>query len=281
VKIDIFQVDSFANNIFDGITSAVCPLKNWIDDSTMQKIAGATNLSKTAFIVKIEPSVYEVRWFTPNIEVTLSDHTALASAYVIFNHLDKDLKTVTLKAISGNIDVIKDEDFLSLRFTINMPTLYEQSNPIFGLATGIEPLKVLEATDYILVYENEETVKNLKPKVEVLKSLGLRGVCITALGDDNDFVFRYLAPKLEINNDLITGSVYSQLVPYWSQVLEKNILKATQYSERKGEVICELEEDAVVVKGKATLFMKGEIILEERRSPRDKEAEKSKLAVAV
>ncbi len=281
MKINIFQIDAFTDDVFNGITSAVCPLDKWIDDTLMQKIAAETNLSKTAFIVKMEPSLYEVRWFTPKIEVTLSDHTALASAYVIFNHLDKNLKDVTLRSIAGDIDITKDEDLLSLRFSANMPTLYNESNPIFSLATGIEPLKVLESTDYILVYENEEIVQNLKLNIEVLKSLDLRGVCITAKGKDSDFVFRYLAPKLGISDDLVTGSVCSQLAPYWSQVLEKNSLKATQFSERKGELICLLEEDEVVIKGKAILFMKGEIIIEERKFERAAPSEQTKLAVAV
>ena len=281
MKINIFQVDAFTDDVFNGITSAVCPLAKWIDNSLMQKIAAETNLSKTAFIVKIEPSLYEVRWFTPKTEVTLSDHTALASAYVIFNHLNTNLKTLTLRSISGDIDVTRDENLLSLRFSTNMPTLYNESNPIFSLSTGIEPLKVLEATDYILVYENEEIVRNLKPNLEVFKSLGLRGVCITAMGEDSDFVFRYLAPKLGISDDLVTGSVCSQLVPYWAQVLGKNTLKATQFSERQGELLCELEEDSVVIKGKAALFMKGEIIIEERKFAREGQTEQTKLAVAV
>jgi len=281
VKINIFQVDSFADKIFSGITSAVCPLDEWIDDSIMQKIAAETNLSKTAFIVKIEPSLYEVRWFTPKIEVTLSNHTALASAYVIFDHLEPDLEHVTLRSTASDIKFSKEGNLLSFSFEKSMPTLYNESNPIFSLATGIEPLKVLESTDYILVYENEEMVRNLKPNLEVLKSLGLRGVCITARGEDSDFVFRYLAPKLGINDDLVTGSVCAQIAPYWSQVLEKNSLNAIQYSERQGKLICELDEDKVTLKGEVTLFMKGEIIIEERKFPREEIPTEQKLAVAI
>ncbi len=281
MKINIFQVDAFADNVFSGITSAVCPLDTWLDDSLMQKIAAETNLSKTAFIVKLESSLYEVRWFTPEIEVTLSDHTALASAYVIFNHLETNLEQITLRSIASDIIISQEDNLLSLSFASNMPTLYNESNPIFSLATGIEPLKVLEATDYILVYENEEIVKNLKPNTEVLKSLGLRGVCITARGENSDFVFRYLAPKLGINDDLVTGSVCSQLAPYWAQVLEKKSLNAIQYSERKGKLICEVEDDKVIIRGEATLFMKGEIIIEERKFPRQETEADQKLAVAI
>jgi len=281
VKIDIFQVDAFTDNVFNGITSAVCPLEKWIDDSIMQKIAKQTNLSKTSFIVKIAESIYDIRWFTPETEITLSKHTALASAYVIFNHLDKNLSKVTLKSIAGDIEIANDDDLMSLNFDLHMPILYNQSNPIFSLSTGIEPLKVLESTDYILVYENEDIVKNITPNVEVLKSLNLRGVCITSVGDNSDFVFRYFAPKLGVSDDLVTGSVCSQLAPYWSQVLNKKKLNAKQYSTRTGELECEVKETTVIIRGKATLFMKGEIIIEQRKNSREIENETSRFAIAV
>jgi len=282
VKIDIYQVNAFTNSTFSGNTSAVCPLEKQIDDTLMQHIAAETNLSKTAFIHKIEANLYEVRWFTPTTEISINDHAALASAYVIFNFLEKDLNEITLKSISGDIKITKDQNLFSLSFTYNMPKLHSENNPIFSLSTGIEPLKVLKDKDYILVYENEEIVKNINPKIEVLKSLDLRGVCITAKGDDCDFVFRYFAPKLGVNEDLVTGSLCSQLAPYWSQVLNKKSLNAAQLlPSRKSDLICKLDNDKMIIKGEATLFMKGEIIIEERKTPRDEEQQKSKLAIAV
>jgi len=282
VKIDIYQVNAFTNSAFSGNTSAVCPLEKRISDTLMQQIAAETNLSKTAFIHKIETNLYEVRWFTPSTEVSINDHAALASAYVIFNFLEKNIKEITLKSISGDIKITKDQNLFSLSFTYNMPELHRENNPIFSLSTGIEPLKVLKDKDYILVYENEEIVKNIKPKIEVLKSLDLRGVCMTARGKDCDFVFKYFAPKLEVNEELITGSLCSQLAPYWSQVLEKDNLTASQLlSSRRSELICELNDNKMIIKGEATLFMKGEIIIEERKSPRDDQTQKSKLAIAV
>jgi PhzF family phenazine biosynthesis protein len=282
VKIDIYQVNAFTNSTFSGNTSAVCPLEKQIDDSLMQHIAAETNLSKTAFIHKIEANLYEVRWFTPTTEISINDHAALASAYVIFNFLEKDLNEITLKSISSDIKITKNKNLFSLAFTYNMPELHRENNPIFSLSTGIEPLKVLKDKDYILVYENEEIIKNINPKIEVLKSLDLRGVCITAKGDDCDFVFRYFAPKLGVNEDLVTGSLCSQLTPYWSQVLNKKSLSAAQLlPSRKSDLICELDDEKIIIKGEATLFMKGEIIIEERKTPRDGEQQKSKLAVAV
>ncbi len=282
MKIDIYQVDAFTDATFKGQSSAVCPLDKWIDDSLMQKIASETNLSKTAFFVKKEDGVYDIRWFSPENEITLCDHAALASAFIIFNYFDKKSKKVTLTTLSDNIIIYKDKDLFLMSFPINMPTLFNQSNPIFSLAFGVEPLKVLKDKDYILVYESEEIIKSLKPKVEILKNLDLRGVCITARGKESDFVFKYFAPKLGINEDLITGSIYSQLAPYWSQVLDnKKSLSATQLSKRKSELICDLENGDVIIRAKATLFMKGEIIIEERNYPRGEGETPTKLAIAV
>lgn len=284
MKIKIYQVDAFTENLFGGNTSAVCPLEHWIDDELMQKIASETNLSKTAFIVAKENSTYEIRWFTPEHEVALCDHAALASAYVIFNHLDFEHEILTLSAIGGDIVISKENDLFALSFPTYMPTLYKEYNPIFGLAMGIEPLKILSNKDFILVYENEEIIKNLKPKIDILRSVDLRGVCVTARGQHSDFVFRYFAPKLGVKEDLITGSVCSQLAPYWSQVLQKHELKANQISSNRcSELICDLVDHHVVIKGKATLFMKGKIIIEERATPREPNAlpAKSKFAIAV
>jgi len=281
VKIDIFQIDAFTDKMFSGSTSAVCPLENWIDDDLMQNIAEQINLSKTAFIAKKELSLYEIRWFTPKNEITLYEHAAVASAYVIFNYLDEKQTNITLRSLGNDIKISKEGDFISSCFTCNMPTLHTQSNPIFSLAMGIEPLKILKDKDYILIFENEEIIKNLKPKIEVLKSLDLRGICIAARGDDSDFVFRYFAPKLGVDEDLIINSLCSQLAPYWSKVLDKNELKAVQISNRRSEIFCNVEDGKVTIKAKATLFMRGEIIIEERAYPREGEASTNKLAIAV
>jgi PhzF family phenazine biosynthesis protein len=282
MKIDIYQVDAFTDTIFSGQNSAVCPLDRWIDDSLMQKIASETNLSKTAFFVKKDDGIYDIRWFAPKHEITLCDHAALASAYIIFNYFDQKLKKVTLHTLGDTIVIYKDKDLYLMSFPISMPTLYRQTNQIISLAFGVEPLKVLKDKDYILVYENEDIIKSLKPKIDILRNLDLRGVCITAKGDESDFVFKYFAPKLDMNEDLITGSIYSQLAPYWSQVLDnQKSLNATQLSKRKSELICDLENGNVIIRAKATLFMKGEIIIEERSYPRSEGETPTKLAIAV
>jgi PhzF family phenazine biosynthesis protein len=281
MKINIFQVDSFTDDMFEGYTSSVCALPTSISDELMQKIAAETNLSKTAFVTKLDHTKYEVRWFTPTTEVTLSDHASLASAYVIFNHLNTNLTKIVLKSLGGDMVIEKDGDLFSLNFPSKMPSLYEENNPIFDLAIGSEPLKVLSNLDYILVYDNEEIVKNINPKIDIFKSLDLRGVCVTARGSDNDFVFKYFAPKLDIDPGIVTGSVCSQLAPYWSKVLGKETLTAHQLSSRKSDIICDINDDFVSIKGKAKLFMKGEIIIEQRSAHRSLNEPHSKLAIAI
>ncbi len=280
MKIDIFQVDAYTDKMFSGSSSAVCPLKEWIDDTLMQNIAQEMNLGKTAFIVKKESSLYEIRWFTPKSEITLFEHAALASAYVIFNYLDKMLDSVTLKTLDSDIVISRDGDNIFFNFKSHMPVLHNESNPIFGLSMGIEPLKVLKSQDYILIFENEDTIKDINPKIDVLKSLDLRGVCIAARGDESDFVFRYFAPKLGISEELVISSICSQLAPYWSQVLSRDKLKVLQLSKRQSTLNCDVKDDVVTISAKATLFMKGSIIIEERKTPRD-DSSTSKLAIAL
>lgn len=281
MKIHIFQVDSFTDSMFGGYTSSVCALPKKISDELMQKIASETNLSKTAFLFKIDEATYEMRWFTPRTEITVSDHTSLASAYVIFNYLDQNLTKITLNSLNGSIEVLKENEYISLNFDARMPTLFKENNPKFSLSTGIEPLKVLSGLDYLIIYENEDIIKNLKPNVEVFKSLDLRGVCLTARGNNSDFVFKYFAPKLENCSDLVTGSICAQLVPYWAKVLDKNNLKVLQLSDRTSEMICDLDNNNISVKGKAKLFMRGEIIIEQRASPRESNSKIRKMAIAL
>ena len=259
MRLDIYHVDTFTSKIFGGNGACVCPLKEWIDDNLMQKIALENNQSATAFFVKNE-NRYDIKWFTPKKEVMLCGHATLASAYIIFNYLDKTLDSIIFDSKSGILSVNKDDKLISLNLPASMPELSE-NNPLFTVALGIAPLKILQQDDYILIYENEEIIKNIEPDFEALKNLDLRGVCISAKGDDSDFVYRFFAPKYGINEDNVTGSICSQLVPFWAQVYQKNHLKAKQLSKRGGEILCKLENERVEIKGEAILYMKGQIII--------------------
>ncbi len=262
MTLDIYQIDAFADQVFKGNPAIVCPLNKWLDDSIMQKIASENNASETAFFVK-ENSRYNIRWFSPTKEVELCGHATLASAYVIFNFLEPAIDRVVFDSITGEIEVQKNGEFLSLTLKAKMPVADDEYHTLFNATIGEEPLKVLKGLDYILIYENEEIIKNIKPRFDALKSLDLRGICISAKGDEKDFVFRFFAPKLGVNEDFITGSAYASLAPFWSKVLNKEILTSKQLSQRGSDITCKLLEDGekVSITGKASLYFKGEIYL--------------------
>jgi len=262
VTLDIYQVDAFADKVFKGNPAIVCPLDQWLDDLTMQNIASENNASETAFFVK-ENEGYKIRWFSPAKEVELCGHATLASAYVIFNFIEPSIDKIIFDSKGGEIEVQKNGDLLSLILQAKMPVADDEYHTLFNATIGEEPLKVLKGLDYILIYENEETIKNIKPRFDALKSLDLRGICITARGNEKDFVFRFFAPKLGVDEDFITGSAYSSLAPFWSKVLDKEEMTSKQLSKRGSDITCKLLQDGekVSITGKASLFLKGEIYL--------------------
>ena len=253
----MYQIDAFTDRVFKGNPASVVPLDSWLDDSTMQNIALENNLSETAFFVK-ESDRYSIRWFTPTSEVNLCGHATLATAFVIFNYIEKESKELTFDSKSGYLKVYRDENHLTLDFPNQKPTKTENLE-IFKNAFKVEPIEVLKHEDYIVVFENEQTIKEISPELNELKKLDLRGVIITAKGDSVDFVSRFFAPNYGIYEDPVTGSAHSQLTPYWAERLNKTKLIAKQLSKREGDLICELSDDRVKISGKAIEFMQGEI----------------------
>ena len=258
----VYHVDAFADEVFKGNPAVVCPLDKWLDDDTMQKIAAENNVSETAFFVK-ESDGYRIRWFAPKSEVDLCGHATLASAFVLFNYLGETRDQIDFTYNKGVLSVRKaDNEALTLILDARMPTPDSEYMTLFNATIGEEPIQVLRGLDYILIYENEEIIRNIKPRFDALKSIDLRGICITARGDEKDFVYRFFAPKLGINEDFITGSACKSLVPFWSKVLDKKELKSAQLSPRGSAIECALlEDDKVAVTGHAVLYMKGEIYL--------------------
>jgi len=253
----MYQIDAFTDRVFKGNPASVVPLDSWLDDSTMQNIALENNLSETAFFVK-ESDRYSIRWFTPTSEVNLCGHATLATAFVIFNYIEKESKELTFDSKSGYLKVYRDENHLTLDFPNQKPTKIETLE-IFKNAFKVEPIELLKHEDYIVVFENEQTIKEISPELNELKKLDLRGVIITAKGDSVDFVSRFFAPNYGIDEDPVTGSAHSQLTPYWAERLNKTKLIAKQLSKREGDLICELSDDRVKISGKAIEFMQGEI----------------------
>lgn len=257
MKLPIYQIDAFAKNAFEGNPAAVCPLDEWLPDAIMQSIAEENNLSETAFFVKTDNN-YRIRWFTPKSEIDLCGHATLAAAYVLFYHLNFPEDEIEFDSNSGELRVKKQEDMLMMDFPNQEPIPCEIPKAIEE-AFSIQPVECLKGEDYLVVFETEADILSATPDLAKLSSLDLRGVIITAQSSQYDFVSRFFAPKLGINEDPVTGSAHTQLVPYWSRVLGSNTHKAKQLSKRGGELACELSENRVFISGYATLYLSGTI----------------------
>ena len=259
MQVKIYQVDAFALNLFEGNPAAVCPLDEWLPEELLQQIAEENNLSETAFFVK-EEQEYRLRWFTPEDEVDLCGHATLAAAHVLFQHLGYSNKSVSFYTKSGELEVTRDGSNYSMSFPASLPKPVE-APPELIESLGVTPCIVLAAFDYIVVYENEAQVSNITPDFSLLQKLDLRGVVITAPGNDVDFVSRCFFPKLRVNEDPVTGSAHCELSPYWSELLNKTTLLGKQLSSRTGEVGCEVVGDRVILSGSAVDYMEGVITL--------------------
>jgi PhzF family phenazine biosynthesis protein len=260
MNIPIYQVDAFTLGPFSGNPAAVCPLDAWLDDAAMQSIAAENNLSETAFIVASEEG-YDLRWFTPAIEVDLCGHATLASGYVVLNYLQPDLDAVAFETLSGRLTVTRDGDRLSMDFPARAPTPVAVSQALTD-ALGEAPSEVHASRDILAVYDDEASVRRLSPDQARLLALdeGL-GVIATARGDAVDFVSRFFVPKAGIAEDPVTGSAHCTLVPFWAERLGKLQLVAHQVSPRGGELHCEHRGDRVIMSGRCTLFLTGSIHL--------------------
>jgi len=258
-KLRLIQIDAFASKQFEGNPAAVCPLTSWLPDATMQAIAAENNLSETAFFVEKE-GIYQIRWFSPTVEVKLCGHATIASAYVLFEMLGFADETILFNSKSGELRVSKAQDKYVLDFPLQQPTPCTIPEPI-KQAFGSVIKACLKAEDYIVVLQSESNVVDALPDLNLLKKFDLRGVCITAKSEQYDFVSRFFAPKYGIDEDPVTGSSFTQLTPYWSEVLGKNKLAAKQVSQRGGEVWCELRDDRVLIAGYASLYLKGYVYI--------------------
>jgi PhzF family phenazine biosynthesis protein len=253
-------VDAFASRVFAGNPAAVCPLKKWLPDEQMQAIATENNLPMTAFFVPNSDG-YDIRWFTPEVEVPLCGHATLASAFIIFHDLAPAAKSVRFETKSGPLIVTRDGDLLSLDFPSMPPAACEFSSELAAVL-GSQPETMMKARDYMAVFESEEEVKKVAPDLAKLKQMtDTFGLIVTAPGKQVDFVSRFFAPAQGIPEDPVTGSAHCTLIPYWSKRLGKKKLHAQQVSARGGELWCEDRGERVSISGKAVRFLEGSIYL--------------------
>ncbi|MBX2848841.1 MAG: PhzF family phenazine biosynthesis protein [Acidiferrobacterales bacterium] len=263
MELAIYQVDAFADNVFTGNPAAVVPLDEWLEDDVMQSIAAEINLAETAFFVANKDR-YQIRWFTPVIEVDLCGHATLASAFVLFSELNYSSKMITFDSKSGPLQVQKierkelEKQLIELDFPCQKQIPCDAPKGLSD-ALGVDINECLKDDVYLVVLDREEQVANLKPNFSKLLEVDVRGVIVSAPSQAYDFVNRCFAPAVGINEDSVTGSAFTRLIPYWADRLNKNELFAKQISRRGGEVYCELKGNRVKIAGTATKFMQGTI----------------------
>ena len=258
INLTLYQVDAFTDHLFGGNPAAVCPLTEWLPDQTMQNIAMENNLAETAFFVK-EEDYFHIRWFTPLAEVDLCGHATLATAHVIFQFYDRKKHEIRFQSRSGILIVRKKDELITLNFPSD--TTHPVDPPPFLLESlNINPIEIYEGkTDYLLVVNSQKEVEQLNPDFGLMNKSECRGVMVTATGIDCDFVSRFFAPRVGVNEDPVTGSAHTTLIPYWSKKLGKTMMTAIQLSKRRGHLWCKYLDDRVEISGKAVTYMVGKI----------------------
>jgi PhzF family phenazine biosynthesis protein len=260
MKLTLYQVDAFAEKVFTGNPAAVIPLDQWIDDALMQQLAMENNLAETVFFVK-NGNDFDIRWFTPEVEINLCGHATLASAWVLYNVLGYDKPTITFHSKSGPLYISRDGDHILLDFPSWKPERIDDYPAELLQSLGNPEIAgVYKYRDYLVELMNEDAVLACKPDFSLMKKAGGM-VIITAPGKHVDFVSRFFAPTAGIDEDPVTGSAHSQLIPFWSDKLDQKKLQAKQLSKRGGTLVCEQKGDRVIMGGRCIFYMKGEIVL--------------------
>lgn len=268
-KLNIYQVDAFAEEPFKGNPAAVIPLREWLPDELMQQIAMENNLSETVFFVPLSPEKmkvtgadYHIRWFTPKSEVDLCGHATLASAMVIDQVLHLDTKFHKISFITEKAGLLKvgvENGWYTLDFPARMPEPCETPPGLLEALGVKEVVRVMKSRDYFVVLKDESAVAAIKPDFTALAKIDCFGVIVTAPGDTADAVSRCFFPGAGVEEDPVTGSAHCNIISYWSKALEKDDLVCRQISERGGTLICQNKGDRVLMSGKCVLFMEGVI----------------------
>jgi PhzF family phenazine biosynthesis protein len=265
MKLKLWQVDAFASRPLEGNPAAIVPLESWIDADLMQRIAGENNLAETAFFVKTKPGHYDLRWFTPNVEVDLCGHATLASAWVLFNRLEPALSEARFMTRSGELVVTRSSNGNVMSLPSSIVTSYPgDAAAQIGVALGVAPPRELHSGTYLMaVWDQAARVRAIPGPggiEQVLKELGFWGLIATAPGDgDYDCVSRFFAPAKAVPEDPVTGSAHCALTPFWAKRLGKNTLKARQASPRGGDLICTDDGARTILQGECALYLTGEI----------------------
>lgn len=269
MNIPLYVVDAFSSRLFAGNPAAVCPLEQWLPDEMMLSIAAENNLAETAFCVPGKKG-FDLRWFTPEVEVDLCGHATLATAFVLAEVLSSPPVELHFNTRSGLLKVTREGALYLMDFPARQLQPFDLA-PQVSRSLDTDVVKVTKAAStYIAELENEAAVRAVKPDFAAIGALECQGLIITAHGMEVDFVSRFFAPRVGIDEDHVTGSAHCGLIPYWHKKLGKRVMKARQLSRRGGEIHCEYRGDRVIVGGEAVLYSSGVLHLPpsiKRRAP--------------
>ncbi|MGJ1227168.1 PhzF family phenazine biosynthesis protein [Sphingobacterium siyangense] len=257
MELEIYQVDSFTEQVFHGNPACVVPLKNWLPDETLLKIARENAVAETAFFIDKGDFIH-LRWFTPEIEMDLCGHATLATAHCLVAHLNYQKNRIIFDTQVGPLKVNVEDGVYYMDFPSRMPEPTALPD-IIERSLNIKPKEVFKSRDYVLLYESEQDIINIRIDRSIFDLINLDpgGVVVTAAGTDSDFVSRFFTPQSSILEDPVTGSAHCSLIPFWAKRLTKDNLLALQLSERGGKLYCENKPDRVIIAGKARTYSVG------------------------
>lgn len=257
MKHNLYQIDAFTDTIFGGNPACVVPLDSWLPDEILLKIAKENAVAETAFFVDKGEKIH-LRWFTPEIEMDLCGHATLASAHCLSTILDYKKSQIVFETLSGDLTVTLENGQYKMDFPSRMP-LPDSLPLVISKSLNKQPKEIFKSRDYVLVYENETEIRNIRIDRQLFDQINLDpgGVIVTAIGDNCDFVSRFFTPQASILEDPVTGSAHCSLIPFWGKRLHKKELYAQQVSQRMGKLYCEDRGDRVSICGGAKTYSIG------------------------
>jgi len=260
----IYQVDAFAEQVFRGNPAAVVPLAHWLPDAVMQAIAAENNLSETAFFVATGDH-YQLRWFTPTVEVDLCGHATLASASIIFETLSPQANQVSFATRSGTLRVTRAQHIGPAAYTLDFPVdvpVRAELPPALAEVLGTSALEYWVGRRNLALVDGAGVLRHLQPRFGALDWLQDRNLIVTAPAETNsgfDFVSRFFAPFSGVAEDPVTGSAHCTLAPFWAARLGKTRMRAYQASARGGALDIVLDADRVFMTGHCVRYLEGQI----------------------
>ena len=259
MKLSLYQIDAFTDKTFGGNPACVVPLETWLTDDILLKIAKENAVAETAFFVHNDSKIH-LRWFTPEIEMDLCGHATLATAHCLKTILNYPKDIIIFETLSGDLNVSVDNGYYKMDLPARMPIKANLPEAI-EKALNIQPNEVLKSRDYLLVYNNETEVRNIKIDRQFFDriNLGPGGVIVTATGNECDFISRFFTPQASILEDPVTGSAHCSLIPFWASRFNKKKLMAFQVSDRLGKLFCEHIDERVMISGQAKTYSIGNL----------------------